>query len=254
MRVINVTISPMFKELLTSCIDLAFPQNCHTCSTIFSRGTRAFDRHLCLDCSSRMKKAPVNSCSLCGSFLTDISGSSRLLCRRCLQKPPAYEQLICCYSYEGAAQELLHQFKYDNRPYLAKTIATLMTNALCDHTNLFCGIDYLVPVPLHPARQREREFNQSQLLAEALSAYFEKPVVMALKKIKNTVSQTFLDPEKRSLNLQNAFSVATSQSLTNKNILLIDDVVTTASTVRTAALALKSANPQKISVLAFAKG
>jgi ComF family protein len=119
---------------------------------------------------------------------------------------------------------------------------------------LFSAVDCLVPIPLHPTRIREREFNQSELIANGLSLLFKKPVHAALKKIKNNRSQTFFSPTQRFKNSQDTFALTQSASIAEKNILLIDDVVTTAATVSEAARVLKKAHAQSISVLAFAQG
>jgi competence protein ComFC len=244
----------MLKQLLSTCIDLVFPQNCHTCSAIFSSKSSKFDDHLCLECASNMQKTPIISCILCGLSLNTTIEITTLKCKNCAHKNIPYERLLCCYNYEGQVKNLLCQFKYDNRPYLAKTIAKLMINTLEEYAHTFKIIDYIVPMPLHPAKHREREFNQVELISNELSAYLNKPVLCAIKRTKNTHSQALLRPEKRPSNVRNAFAPLTNVSLNKKNILLIDDVVTTASTINEASSTIKKLGVNKIYALAFAKG
>ena len=224
----------MLKQFLTTCAELLYPKSCHICSNILKRQTSVFDDYICGKCSRAMKQAPVTSYSYVA------------------EKTFPYQKLIACYLYEGPTKELVHKFKYGNRPYLSKTIIKLMIEAL--NPQHFQDIDYLVPVPLHPVRLREREFNQAELIASGLSDHFKKPVRLGLKRIKNTGSQVSLNRRGRILNLKGAFAPVDLSGLKGSRVLVIDDVVTTTATVREASRVLKNAGVEHISVLAFARG
>ncbi len=120
-------------------------------------------------------------------------------------------------------------------------------------TSLFADVDYFVPIPLYPARAREREFNQSELLARILSTRHRKPCTLALRRNKNTRPQAVLSEHDRQTNIQGAFGL-NYLPVKDKNIALVDDVVTTTATVQEAARILKEAGAKKVWVLAFAKG
>ena len=212
----------MLREFCTAVTDILLPKNCHICSKILKGRTNAFDDNLCLECVRTMRP-------------TGTDGS-----------------ITACYAYEGATRELVHKFKYGNRPYLSKSILRLMS--LCLNPALFQEIDYLVPIPLHAARAREREFNQSELIARELSSLLNKPATRALKRTRNTAPQTSFASNERFENIKGAFAVFSAEAVMDKNILLIDDVVTTTATTAEAALVLKQAGANKICVLAFAKG
>lgn len=227
----------MLKEITAGLIDILYPKSCHVCLKLFQQGIASFDDYLCRDCFSDMKKASPASYA---PYHPEVS---------------PYQSLLTCYLYEGGIKELIHKFKYENRPYLSKTIAKLIKNTLEGYGEAFFNkVDYLVPVPLHPVRQREREFNQSDLIAKELSLGFKRPVCHALKRIKNTKPQTALDKTARLSNLKDAFVLSDPFSLVDKHVLLIDDVVTTTATVTEAARVLKKRGIRKISVLAFARG
>jgi ComF family protein len=227
----------MLKELTAGLVDILYPKSCHVCSRLFQKGTISFDDYLCRDCFLDMKKA---SCASYSPYHPDAS---------------PYQSLLACYLYEGGIKELIHKFKYENRPYLSKTISRLINSALEGYGEaLFNKVDCLVPVPLHPVRQREREFNQSDLIAKELSREFKRPVCRAIKRIKNTKPQNTLDKTSRLSNLKDAFVLCGPFSLIDKHVLLIDDVVTTTATVTEAARTLKKRGVRKISVLAFARG
>lgn len=234
----NVTIGDMFKPIASAFLNLLYPKNCHVCSSLFDRHTPAYDDYICFECFSSMKRtSPAES-------YAPISE----------KKDSAYERLLTCYLYEGAVRELVHKFKYENRPYLSKTITKLMSEFLNEAgAALFETIDCFVPVPLHPARLREREFNQSELLAGILGACYNKPSVSHLKRLRNTHSQASLTEHERQTNIQGAFAL-NNLSVKDKNILLIDDVVTTSATVEEASRTLKKSGAKNVWVLAFAKG
>ena len=250
----DATIASMLKETISALTDILFPRTCHICSKDIKDQRMAFDAYICWACARDMRPTSVVVCSLCGSDLTEEE-SGNFPCRSCRKDAPAYQRLLACYSYNGTAKELIHKFKYQNRPYLAKTMARLIFKSLADDNHdISRDIDALVPVPLTPARAREREFNQSELLAKELSTYFKKPCTAALKKIRNTHPQASLTSQKRLNNLYNAFSACAPSAINNKRLLLIDDVVTTTATAREASRALKESGAASISVLAFAKG
>jgi ComF family protein len=222
----------MIKEFRTTLVDIIYPKNCHICSKILKGGISAFDENICLECVKDMKKA------------VPMVSPARL--------DAPYSKLAACYNYEGPVRELIHKFKYENRPYLAQSIARLIFKAI--NPSLFERIDCLMPVPLHQVRTREREFNQSERIARALSPLFKKPVSLSLKKIRNTPSQTTFKESERFSNLKNAFAVTDREAILEKSVLIIDDVITTKATVTEASRILKNAGAKTIHILAFAKG
>jgi len=116
------------------------------------------------------------------------------------------------------------------------------------------GIDAIVPVPLHAARKRERGFNQAAVLAELLARKAGKPVVHALERIRYTSTQTQFDRNTRMENLRNAFRMRQNVPVRNLHLLLIDDVLTTGSTVDECARVLKQAGAASVRVATVARG
>lgn len=250
-----MTTASLFKEYARTLLDIVAPASCHLCSGTL-RGARPYDTAVCHSCICAMRRTPLAICEICGNGLKTQTALTTLRCSTCRRGALPYHRLKTCYLYEGKTRELIHTFKYGNRPYLAKTVASLMKDALThDGDRYFETADLLVPVPLHPSREREREFNQSQVLAQALSVLLAAPVAPLLKRTKNTRPQVELGPQERELNLRGAFTPADDlPDLRGKKIVLIDDIVTTGSTVRAAASLLADACAADISVLAFAKG
>ncbi|MDD5019074.1 MAG: ComF family protein [Candidatus Omnitrophica bacterium] len=245
----------MFKGYLNAFFDLFFPKNCHICSRLLGGLTARFDDHLCQDCFSAMKRCHVVSCRYCGAALTQDREIEELLCRGCRNDQPDYQRLLACYAYDGPVRLLIHRFKYDGRPYLARTIAALMTRVL--PAGWLEQFDVLVPVPLHPSRRREREFNQAALIASTLARDPGLPVIPALKRTKNTRALAGVKRSERRNVLDNAFCLDTRYKplIARNRVLLVDDIVTTTATVRRASRLLsREASCRKVCVLSFAKG
>jgi ComF family protein len=116
------------------------------------------------------------------------------------------------------------------------------------------SVDALVPVPLHPARQREREFNQSEVLAQLASARLHRPVMDCLVRRRYTVTQTHFHREERLENLRDAFSLRRGSDVDGLALALVDDVLTTGSTAHACAEVLKEAGASAVVVITVARG
>jgi ComF family protein len=154
----------------------------------------------------------------------------------------------------GVVRELIHRLKYDKDTSLRHVLGQWLVVAARDPRLVGVGFDALVPVPLHPAREREREFNQAVLLAETVSPLLEMPVRRVLRRVRFTETQTHFDRTKRMENLHDAFVPAKNAVVTNQNLLLVDDVFTTGSTVNECARVLRGAGARSVHVITVARG
>jgi competence protein ComFC len=200
-------------------------------------------------------------CAVCGKFMED---PSRLICDQCWDGFPAFGELpvqvpssqavissvIVGFLGEGDLDDpmntIIHEFKYFRRKAhargLASGIATLIASA-----HWMKRIDTIVPVPLHPSKQRSRGYNQSQLVADQLGNLFGLPVVSeVLVRIRATRTQTRLTAEQRRRNVAGAFKVKDRAPLEQKRVLLIDDVVTTGATLNECAKTLLKAGAHSV--------
>lgn len=152
---------------------------------------------------------------------------------------------------EGITQSIIHHFKYSDMPNLAYSIGKELTNRLPQ-----IEYDMIVPIPLHGTRLGERGYNQSEKLAEGISAILSIPIAKKhlVKRTRQTPSQTGLTLEERQKNMQGAFALTDKgkEALQGKRILLVDDVMTTGATMASAAEAISTAQPLEIGILAFA--
>lgn len=150
------------------------------------------------------------------------------------------------------ADRILHAIKYHDRPDLAIEMGRIMAQEHIGH-EFFEGIDAIVPMPLHPKRQRERGYNQSERLAQGIAEVTGLPVVELARRIKDNTSQTTLNREERALNVKDIF-VADEEQLqkfSGSHILLVDDVITTGATSISCAKAFAN-TPLRISFIALA--
>ncbi len=245
-------MSSMFGELIALCDRFLAPPNCHGCGTVLYERLNAFDTNMCWDCARGLPVLAVHTCPLCGHPVRSAEDFEGGRCAACRQAAPGFDRLNACFAYNGIARQLIRQFKYQGRPYLARTMARLIFTVVPkDALSVFDG---LVPVPLFPSRLREREFNQARALAECLAAEAGVPVLPVLTRTKNTRSQATLTQGARRTNVQGAFRVIPGHDLDGRRLLLIDDILTTGATASEAANALKEAGARHVAVLTFAKG
>lgn len=161
------------------------------------------------------------------------------------------EQRACAY-HGGALRQAIHEFKYQDLQSLAVPLGRLMA----DHWPILApqlDFDSIVPVPLHPRRQRQRGYNQSALLAQELGSCLQKPVVEdVLVRIRATMPQVGLNPLERQNNVRGAFR-CTSGALSGMQVLVVDDVSTTGSTLESACLALREAGVTSVQAYTLAR-
>ena len=210
-------------------LDLLWPKTCLACSRPLPGGDD--DTLICLRCldSIRLEPAVLESA------------------------PDGCDRLYSACRYHGAVKALIRRFKYDGRDYLAAFLGRLLEEAIRALCVPMDKIDAIVPVPLHPARLREREYNQAQLLAAHIGHVFHRPVDGSLLvRSRPTGTQTGLALEQRRRNVQGCFTVPCTAQCPGKMILLVDDVLTTGATAGEAARALKRAGAVKVYVLTVA--
>lgn len=155
--------------------------------------------------------------------------------------------------YDEYSKALIIKFKYFDQTYMAKYFAILIKNQL---QNLINNIDYIAPVPLHKLKLIKRRYNQSAILAKKLAKITNLPVITdLLKRSINTKSQSSLDKELRKSNVNKAFifNKKYQKQIFGKNILLIDDVITSGATINSCSKILNKAGVSKVYVATIAK-
>lgn len=165
-----------------------------------------------------------------------------------------FEECLAAWPFSEKVQRLMHAMKYEGKRSLARLLAKGMSTRIAHLHGESPDSTVIVPVPMHPRRRRERGYNHSALLANELSNLWKMPVnVKALRRVRDTPQQALLSADERRRNVQDAFAVKPPGAFVNKRILLIDDVVTTGSTINACANALKSAGAVRVWVIAAAR-
>lgn len=156
------------------------------------------------------------------------------------------------FDKEGLLQKIMHEFKYNNKPHIGNIIGKYY-GELLKNSDYLNGMDCIIPIPLHKSKRRKRGYNQSEYLAEGISHTTKIPLVNdALIKIRKTESQTRKSLLERWLNVKEIFTVRNAEKIYSKNILVVDDVVTTGSTLASAIEELHKSGAASIKVCTIA--
>src|SRR5215475_7649849 len=222
-------------ELFQAAVSLLYPATCAVCGKNLRAG-----EYLCHGCEAKIIRIVPPFCDTCSEPF-EGSISSAFSCANCAHRTIHFEAAVAAYRGRGIVRDVIHEFKYNHQLHLRHLIATWLRAALDDDRLRSQHFDVMVPVPLHPARQRERSFNQASLLAEILSAQTSIACRPMLKRIRYTTTQTALDRSERIENLHNAFRLRKNTDVRGLRVLLIDDVLTTGSTLSECARVLKRA-------------
>jgi ComF family protein len=222
-------------EPLEAAVSLLYPAVC----TICRENVRAGE-YLCNRCEAKAVRIVAPFCQKCSQPF-DGSITSEFTCANCTHRTIYFDAAVSAYRGRGIVREMIHEFKYGRQIHLRHLVARWLQAALDDERIRGSLFDIIVPVPLHAARQRERGFNQASLLATLLSAQTLIPSKPVLERIRYTTTQTALDRSERMENLHNAFRLRKNADVRSLRVLLIDDVLTTGSTLSECARVLKRA-------------
>lgn len=232
-------------------IDFLYPAYCHICEHSLTHG-----RHLCHACSQQLKTIEPPFCSRCGECY-DGQISQPFICPNCHDMEIHFEFARAALHSEGEGRHLIHDFKYLRQIHLAAELAQLAALALEDpRFKPYQSSGILVPVPLFWKRKRKRQFNQSEQIARHLSKLSGIPYYNALRRSRNTETQTHFSRAKRLKNLKNAFAARHRHisHIRDTPVILIDDVFTTGSTANECARVLLNHGASKIAVLTVLRG
>lgn len=203
-------------QFLKSFLDLIFPPHCEACRGL---GPEAF----CAECVKNV------------TYLT----------------PSAFSHSVG--EYAGSLKKAIHRFKFKGKTRLAEPLGILLVKYLSRNLDMN-QVDLIVPVPLHEKRMKERGFNQAELLSLVLTKYYDVPTVAGtLFRVKHTHPQFDLPRADRFKNIRGAFEVKGGQIVGDKNILLVDDILTTGSTVGECTRVLKSAGARAVHILTLSR-
>ncbi len=236
------------KKIVSGFADIVFPPECLACGAVLPTGGES---PFCPECLSTIHYIRSPLCTCCGLPFTETGENH--LCEECVLSSPPFSIARALGKYEKTLLDVIHRFKYRGGVSAGEALGKMMATVRYDSLE---PSDYstIIPVPLHPKKLREREFNQSLILAKEISKRFSVPLeFMALKRTIPTEAQVTLSQRKRAANVKGAFEVTDRTKVEGRKILLVDDVYTTGSTVRECAAILMKNGAHKVAVLTLAR-
>lgn len=218
--------------------------------------TDLFYPRLCINCNGQLSKRERYFCAFCRGRIpyTHFYRHRQNPMQRALQsRAGIYHASAFLYFQQGnAVQKVLHQLKYHGDKAVGVEMGAMFGTELSEVTNL-ASVDFLLPVPLHPARYRMRGFNQSSEIAKGMSITMGKKVREdVLKRAANTKTQTTKNRAARWQNVSDIFALRNPFDLSGKHVLIVDDVFTTGATMEACVASLKATNALKISAVTLA--
>ena len=239
-------VAAPFRALFGHALDLALPTLCPACREPVA------ENGLCAPCWSKLSLIAPPYCERLGIPFAYDPGPG-VISMQAIADPPAYHRARAAVRYDDVARKLVHALKYGDRHDLAPTMGRWMARA---GRELLDSADALIPVPLHWRRLWARRFNQSALLAGAVSDVSGVSVAdLALKRVKATAQQVGLTQAERAQNVQGAFQVPAERKaeIAGRRLVLVDDVLTSGATSDACARALLRAGARSVDLLVFAR-
>ena len=222
-----LTIIPSLNTVGNAFISLLFPNQCLVCK----EGESFSPDPICLDCLQHMTPLPI------WNRVQELTVNDGI------------DIALSGWDFGDELRTAIHSLKYEERARVGFFLGELLGDQL--QKKPIQELDYLIPVPLHPVKFRDRGFNQARWIADGLGKAVQKPVrTKLMKRIKHTISQTTLDKKERLNNMKKAFKI--NRNVTDKNIGIVDDVLTTGSTISSMASILKDAGAKTIVALTVA--
>ena len=197
----------------------------------------------CEACDAAMPYHDAPHCPICARITPDGE-----VCGHCMKKPPAFSRTVALFGYDFPADRLIQAMKYNEQLALARMFAEKLSQRLTKSDLP----DWVIAMPLHPARLKLRGFNQALLIAEPLARLLDLPLLKhACKRVRDTPSQTSLPFNERTQNMRDAF--ACNADLSGKHVALVDDVMTTGASLDALAEAIRKCGAAKVSAWVAAR-
>lgn len=214
-------------KILNRAFDFIFPPVCGFCEKIDTK-------YICKDCLKIVNTIALN--------------------KQDYYSNKFFKKHLYIFQYEDIIREKILKFKFENEAYLHRTFAEAILNNK-ENIRFIEQYDYLIPVPIHKKRKKQRGYNQSELIARVISDEVKniKFQTNILKKDKNIVPQSTLNQKEREKNIKNVYKIVNKEKIKNKKILLLDDIYTTGSTANECSKVLIEAGCKEVGILTIAK-
>ena len=246
----HATIISVLKTFWNGLCDLVYPPLCILCKKYLFTADRTIV--LCPGCEAQIKQNLPPFCPKCSRHSIEEYASGRL-CRQCRSTQPHFDSAVGVCLYNPAMRKLIHLFKYGNKLALRHPFSKIIRSFTDSYTKDMRQYDVVTAVPLHPARLRERGYNQSDILAQTIAETFQLPFCEGnLLRSKHTQFQARLTQKDRWTNIQGAFKIKNPERFHEKSVLVVDDLLTTGATLSEIARVIKETGAHKVDVLTVA--
>lgn len=238
----------MLRDLGQGLLDLLFPPICILCRQPLLPKDKTIQ--ICSSCQGLVRPNRPPFCCHCSRPLDSLTQE---LCETCQDGNHDLDRVWAATIYNDTMRHLIHTFKYGSKTSLRNYFTQLLLAFIETYQLDLSCFDLILPIPLHPARMRERGYNQSQLLGDLISQEFRIPIRPdGLARTRHTRFQARLSPKERWTNIRGAFTIKNHFDLKGKNVLFVDDLFTTGATSNEAARLVKQAGATKACLLALA--
>lgn len=241
-------MSPLLggRLVLETLRDLFFPPHCAGCALPWEQGW------FCEACAAELRPVTPPRCEVCSQPFSGVGGA--FVCVNCRGRAFHFDCAVAAQQSRAVLRDVIHRFKYQGELWLVGPLVDFLEQGLEDPRLQNRPFDAVIPVPLHPVRRRERDFNQAEILARELARRRKIALSTPLRRLRYTVTQTHFDRRQRMQNLRDAFSLRQNVPVQGKHLLLVDDVLTTGSTLDECARILLLAGARSVCALTVARG
>ena len=238
--------------LINSLLDWVYPPTCMACRALLPLNAPSqLTLHLCPRCADIFEPIAAPVCPTCG-VPTELEVKS---CAACIRRTFRFDTNRAAFIYEETVRDLLLELKFHNKKRIAQGLGKLWAAYIKSNRVLTPSLEnspILVPLPMHPKKQRERGFNQAEILATAVSESLNIPAAPVLVRTMDTPPQSGLHPSLRAENVKGVFAVQANINTEGKHYILVDDIFTTGASLNECAIALKKSGAAQVSCMTLA--
>jgi ComF family protein len=248
-------VSAVLLDAAESVFSTLFPADCRLCGLPLLNASRL---PVCTDCLAKIEPFKDARCHICGEILFSAHLPEAAVCGECQRARPRFERAFAHGAYDGSLRDLIQLLKYHRIRTAAVPLGEVVAGALLASHEELQQADVLVPVPLRISKSHLRGFNQAEEIARVTQKILRKrgwelPIQNLLVRVRPTTSQTGLSRSQRRANVRGAFQIVSSGIASGRNIILIDDVLTTGTTAQECARILRRGGASRVWVATAAR-
>ena len=223
--------------MIKKVLDMIYPKKCISCFEIID------EDYFCENCIKDILQID-GGCLVCGALISESE-----ICHNCPDYKTFFDRNVAVFKYEDV-KDIIHKFKYAKKPWLGKIMGKIMAEFLLDkHRDMLNLTNVMIPTPIHRKKLNARGFNQSYIMALEISKLTGIELLDGVKRVKNSKAQSLVSLEERAVNVTNAFLAI--KDVSDKNILIVDDIYTTGNTINSISQELKLKGAKQVNSIAF---